>query len=58
MNRAVGLQAVGGVLVLVGLIWGWTGFYARNVPWLLLLLLGGAGLLFAGIKLKDLENRR
>lgn len=58
MNRAVALQAVGGVLVLVGLIWGWTGFYASNVPWLVLLLLGGAGLLFAGIKLKDLENRR
>ena len=58
MNRAIGLQAVGGLLLVVGLTWGWTGFYARNVPWLLLLLLGGAGLLLAGIKLKDLENRR
>jgi hypothetical protein len=58
VNRAVALQVVGAVLGLAGLIWAWTGYYPSNLPWLLLLLFGGAGLSFVGVKLKDLENRR
>jgi len=58
VNRATAFQVVGGVLALAGLIWGWTGFYTRDLPWLALLLLGGGGLVFVGIKMKDLENKR
>jgi hypothetical protein len=58
MTGPVRFQVVGAVLALVGVIWGWTGFYPSNLPWLLLLVFGGLGLYLVGVKLKDLENKR
>lgn len=57
MSRAAILETVGGVLVLIAAVWGWTGFYAKDLPALAALLLVGGGVLAAGIKTRDRENR-
>ena len=57
MSGATGLQVVGGLMVLAGVIWAATGFYASNAPALIALLVVGGGLSAAGAKLKDRRQR-
>lgn len=51
------LTAIGAVLAFSGLVWGWTGFYAYQVPMLLGMLLGGGLLLFIGGRMRKGDGR-
>jgi len=46
------LAVVGGILMLIGFIWGWVvGYYPSELPVIIVLLLLGVGLLWLGAKL-------
>lgn len=52
-QRALGWGGlvVGGVLLLIGILWGHAGFYESQAPILLLLVVGGGVLVFISSRL-------
>ena len=53
MTPSNGLRVTGGVMILIGAIWGRVGFYTSQLPALIFLIGGGAAAFFIGQIIND-----
>jgi hypothetical protein len=53
MTLSVVLRIAGGVMILIGAIWGRVGSYTSQAPALAVLVLGGAAAFFVGQTIRD-----
>jgi len=55
-STGTALFVVGAILVVIGAIWGFTGYYLSQAPALLALLIAGLGLMWGGSRLNRDKN--